>query len=45
MAEVAMTSSRENSPLGISIKNLYKIFGPTPKRYLGAVQDGMSKRE
>lgn len=45
MAEAAMTSSAEKAPIGISIKNLYKIFGPTPEKYLTAVQDGMSKRE
>jgi glycine betaine/proline transport system ATP-binding protein len=30
---------------GISIRNLYKIFGPTPEKLLEAVQGGMSKEE
>jgi glycine betaine/proline transport system ATP-binding protein len=31
--------------VGISIRHLYKIFGPTPNQFLGAVQEGMSKQE
>ncbi len=31
--------------VGISIRHLYKIFGPTPDKYLEAVQQGMSKQE
>ncbi len=30
---------------GISIRNLYKIFGPAPEKHLEAVQAGMSKEE
>ena len=28
------------TPAGISIRHLYKIFGPTPERFLQAVKDG-----
>ena len=28
--------------VGISIKNLYKIFGPTPDKFIDAVRNGMS---
>lgn len=31
--------------VGISIKNLYKVFGPTPALYIDAVRQGMSKQE
>jgi glycine betaine/proline transport system ATP-binding protein len=31
--------------VGISIRHLYKIFGPNPNHFLGAVQEGMSKQE
>jgi glycine betaine/proline transport system ATP-binding protein len=31
--------------VGISIRNLYKIFGPTPEQFLERVQNGMSKQE
>lgn len=31
--------------VGISIRHLYKIFGPTPQSFLSAVQDGISKQE
>lgn len=30
---------------GIQIRNLYKIFGKNPKRYVEAVKNGMSKEE
>ncbi len=30
---------------GIQIRNLYKIFGATPKRYIKAVKEGMTKEE
>lgn len=33
------------APVGVGIRHLYKIFGPTPERFLQAVQDGMSKQE
>jgi glycine betaine/proline transport system ATP-binding protein len=32
-------------PVGISIKNLYKIFGPSPEKYIDAVRNGMSKQQ
>ncbi|WP_372658714.1 glycine betaine/L-proline ABC transporter ATP-binding protein [Hydrogenophaga sp.] len=32
------------SSVGISIRHLYKIFGPTPEKYLEAVQQGMTKQ-
>jgi len=31
--------------VGIRVNNLYKIFGATPKRYVEAIQAGMSKAE
>lgn len=33
------------APVGISIRHLYKIFGPTPDRFIDAVRSGMSKQE
>ena len=33
------------SNVGISVRKLYKIFGPTPEKFLGRVQNGMSKQE
>jgi len=39
MAEVHLSN------VGIRVKNLYKIFGATPSRYVEAVQAGMSKTE
>jgi glycine betaine/proline transport system ATP-binding protein len=45
MADAATTNSSEKAPIGISVKNLYKVFGPTPEKYLSAVQNGMSKQE
>ncbi len=33
------------SSLGISVRQLYKIFGPTPEKFLALVQNGMSKQE
>ncbi len=41
MAEPNQTSES----VGISIKHLYKIFGPNPAQYLEAVQKGMTKQE
>lgn len=35
----------ENSANGISIRNLYKVFGPSPSRFIEAVRGGMSKQE
>ncbi|MDD2882609.1 MAG: glycine betaine/L-proline ABC transporter ATP-binding protein [Rhodoferax sp.] len=34
-----------STAVGISIKHLYKIFGPNPAQHLDAVQQGMSKQE
>jgi len=34
-----------SNAVGISIKHLYKIFGPNPAQHLAAVQQGMSKQE
>ena len=31
--------------IGISIRKLYKIFGPTPEQFLERVQNGMTKQE
>jgi len=31
--------------VGIQIRNLYKIFGPTPEKYLEDVKGGMTKDE
>jgi glycine betaine/proline transport system ATP-binding protein len=48
MAEPTVTNSpAEPAPTstGISIRNLYKIFGPTPEKFLDAVKSGMSKEE
>ena len=33
------------SDVGVGIRHLYKIFGPSPERFLQAVKDGMSKQE
>ena len=30
---------------GISLRNVYKIFGPSPEKHLDAVKAGMSKQE
>jgi len=38
------TAAPQAAPAGISIRHLYKIFGPTPERFLQAVRDGMSKQ-
>lgn len=48
MAEANLTQTItgvSKPPIGISIKNLYKIFGPTPDKYIDAVRQGMSKQE
>lgn len=34
-----------NAAVGVSIRGLYKIFGPTPERFIDAVRGGMSKQE
>ena len=36
---------RVDASVGISIRRLYKIFGPTPGKFLEPVQQGMSKQE
>ncbi|RVT52706.1 quaternary amine ABC transporter ATP-binding protein [Rubrivivax albus] len=41
----APAAAAESSATGISIRHLYKIFGPTPEKFLDAVRDGMSKQE
>ncbi len=38
-------SDNASAAVGISIKNLYKVFGPTPDLYIDAVRQGMSKQE
>jgi glycine betaine/proline transport system ATP-binding protein len=43
-----MTPAADSVPsnaVGISIKHLYKIFGPNPGQHLSAVQQGMTKQE
>lgn len=40
-----LLSNSEPKSVGIKIKNLYKIFGPSPDQYLDAVRDGISKQE
>lgn len=39
------TDSVSSNAVNISIKHLYKIFGPNPMQHLAAVQQGMSKQE
>jgi glycine betaine/proline transport system ATP-binding protein len=41
----AAPAATESTATGISIRHLYKIFGPTPEKFLDAVQGGMSKQE
>ncbi len=41
----AGTAAAVSTATGISIRHLYKIFGPSPERFLDAVQGGMSKQE
>lgn len=38
-------ASSDSAPAGVSIRHLYKIFGPVPERFIQAVRDGMSKQE
>jgi glycine betaine/proline transport system ATP-binding protein len=40
-----LSASPQAAPAGISIRHLYKIFGPTPDKFLEAVLQGMSKQE
>lgn len=39
------STERNDNQVGISIKNLYKIFGATPENFLAAVKGGMTKQE
>ena len=45
MADQATPATPEANSIGISIRKLYKIFGPTPEKFLERVQNGMSKQE
>ena len=38
-------AAAESTATGINIRHLYKIFGPSPEKYLEAVKGGMSKQE
>ena len=40
-----MAEPANSQPAGVSIRHLYKVFGPTPERFIQAVRDGMSKQE
>ncbi len=40
-----MNEMTVENQVGISIKNLYKIFGATPEKYLDAVKSGTTKQE
>ncbi|MFT5933655.1 MAG: glycine betaine/proline transport system ATP-binding protein [Hydrogenophaga sp.] len=42
---VALATSAASSSVGISVRKLYKIFGPTPEKFLEPVQNGMTKQE
>ena len=44
-APAAAPATAAATATGISIRRLYKIFGPTPEKYLDAVRQGMSKQE
>lgn len=44
MAERPVTADAARGT-GISVRGLYKIFGPTPQKFLEAVRQGMSKQE
>ena len=37
--------AEEKAGIGISIRNLYKIFGSNPESYIDAVKGGMTKTE
>lgn len=48
MAEAQTITPVADTPsqaVGISIKHLYKVFGPNPARHIDAVRNGMSKEE
>ncbi len=40
-----MADASAASSTGIEIRHLYKLFGPTPDKFMQAVRDGMSKQE
>jgi glycine betaine/proline transport system ATP-binding protein len=40
-----MAETGTASATGIQIRHLYKLFGPTPDKFIQAVRDGMSKQE
>jgi len=42
---VAAPAEAATGATGIRVQQLYKIFGPTPEKYLDAVRQGMSKQE
>jgi glycine betaine/proline transport system ATP-binding protein len=42
---VAAGAEAPSDSIGISIRKLYKIFGPTPEKFLERVQNGMTKQE
>jgi glycine betaine/proline transport system ATP-binding protein len=44
-APVATAIGAAPSCVGISVRKLYKIFGPTPEKFLEPVQNGMTKQE
>jgi glycine betaine/proline transport system ATP-binding protein len=44
-ARESTTAHPAESFSGISIRHLYKIFGPTPEKFLEPVRQGMSKQE
>jgi glycine betaine/proline transport system ATP-binding protein len=41
---VSLATSAASSSVGISVRKLYKIFGPTPEKFLEPVQNGMTKQ-
>lgn len=42
---VIQPSAADRPTTGVSIRGLYKIFGPAPDRFIDAVRGGMSKQE
>lgn len=40
-----MAGTSDNAATGLSIRGLYKIFGPAPERFIDAVRNGMTKQE
>ena len=44
MDKAVQQAAAENQ-VGISIRNLYKIFGTTPEKHMEAVKNGMTKQE